>query len=193
MFDVAKLLDFGLVKSSLGDTTTVSVTIDGAFLGSPLYAPPEHAVGDHLDPRSDIYSLGATAYYLLSGTPVFSGDNPLRIVMAHASKSPQPLRERCPGVPADLEAVVMKCLEKKPENRYASIDALEQALGRTEAAAEWSPQQARAWWEASRQSAGDRERESARLTRANQETTKIAGLDSDPPAPRRGSAPAEQL
>ncbi len=78
LYDVAKLLDFGLVKSMVPHADSIKLTIDGTVIGSPLFACPETAVGETLDARRDIYSLGATAYFLLTGQPVFSGENPLK-------------------------------------------------------------------------------------------------------------------
>lgn len=147
IYDVAKLLDFGLVKS-VEPADDMQITIEGAVVGSPMYAPPERTLGDaEVDARGDIYSLGATAYFLLSGRPVFSGRNALKVMFAHASESPTPLPELCPDVPDELNEIVMTCLAKSPEHRYRSVGELEDALAhcafRTPA---WTQERAAAWW-----------------------------------------------
>ena len=91
IFDVAKLLDFGLAKpvTDIGQTL---VTMEGTITGSPLYMSPEQATGSHeVDARSDIYSLGVVTYFLLTGAPPFMSDRPLEVIMAHARDKPRPL------------------------------------------------------------------------------------------------------
>lgn len=146
MYDVAKLLDFGMVKP-IDAPESASLTHDGSITGSPLYMSPEQVTGDHEpDARSDIYSLGVVAYYLLSGRPPFEADQTISILVAHAHKRPVPLSELVPDVPADLEAVVMRCLAKSPADRYPSSPALAEALDNCQAAQDWSHQHAAIWW-----------------------------------------------
>src|SRR3990172_6097831 len=113
-YDVAKLLDFGLAKPvSTHGAGSMDVTQEGSITGSPLYMSPEQALGDHEpDARSDVYSLGAVAYYLLTGVPPFDGDRPIRIILAHAHDPVVPPSRLRADVPADLEAVVLRCLSK---------------------------------------------------------------------------------
>ncbi|MBT4865856.1 MAG: serine/threonine protein kinase [Planctomycetaceae bacterium] len=146
LYDVAKLLDFGLVKSIGVETSSMNLTIDGTIVGSPLYACPEAAVGEPLDARSDIYSLGATAYFLLTGRPVFEGDRPIKVLFAHANDTPTPPSQVIPDVTDDLESVVMKCLEKKREDRFADVSQLESALNRCKPNSPWTQTQATEWW-----------------------------------------------
>jgi serine/threonine-protein kinase len=146
LYDVAKLLDFGLVKSIGVETSSMNLTIDGTIVGSPLYACPEAAVGEPLDARSDIYSLGATAYFLLTGRPVFEGDRPIKVLFAHANDTPTPPSQVIPGVADDLESVVMKCLEKKREDRFADVTELESALNNCKPNSVWTQKQATEWW-----------------------------------------------
>jgi eukaryotic-like serine/threonine-protein kinase len=144
--DVAKLLDFGLVKpiSSAADT---NLTQDGSITGSPLYMSPEQAMGEQEpDARSDIYSLGAVAYFLLTGRPVFQDDKPLRVLFKHASERPDPPSRWSTEIPRDLEEVVLRCLEKLPEDRFSTIRQLADALDACESAREWTPARAAAWW-----------------------------------------------
>ena len=122
------IVDFGLVRETGGDLLTLS----GATLGTPSYMSPEQASGkiSQLDRRSDIYGLGATLYTLLAGRAPFEGDNPVEIILKLLRDDPMPLRRLEPGVPADLETIVMKCLEKEPSQRYDSARELAEDLGR---------------------------------------------------------------
>ncbi|MBM4092140.1 MAG: serine/threonine protein kinase [Planctomycetes bacterium] len=150
LHDVAKLLDFGMVKPIQTERSS-QITHDGLIAGSPLYMSPEQAVGDSwVDARSDIYSLGAVAYYLLSGRPPFQGNLPIKILIAHAHQDPAPLVELVPDVPPDLAGVVMRCLAKAPEDRYPSAAALAAALDACNLPRRWSYGVAAAWWAARR-------------------------------------------
>ncbi|MGE3317005.1 MAG: serine/threonine-protein kinase [Planctomycetaceae bacterium] len=146
VYDIAKLLDFGLVKSIDTANDSPNLTMHGTVVGSPQYAAPEAAIEGNPDERSDIYSLGATAYYLLTGQPVFPGENTLKVLFAHVNETPKPPREINPGIPADLEAVVMKCLEKDPAKRYANVIELERALAATSCRDCWTQEMAAKWW-----------------------------------------------
>ena len=112
MDDVAKLLDFGLV---LPATTSRSAHLsdEGTILGSPLFMSPEQVMGGHeIDARSDIYSLGAVAYYLLTGRPPFGDGGAIGVMIAHARDPVVPASEVGPGLPEDLDRVVLRCLSK---------------------------------------------------------------------------------
>jgi serine/threonine-protein kinase len=147
VFDVAKLLDFGLVQD-LGLTGTPDkLTLKGTILGSPPYVSPEQAKGKNdLDPRSDIYSLGGLAYYLLTGQPPFVRENALQMLLAHAYEPVVPPADLNPAIPADLQAVVLRCLEKDPEKRYPNVEALEKALAACDPADLWTEERAALWW-----------------------------------------------
>lgn len=147
VYDVAKLLDFGLVKP-LADLEDSGLTQEGSITGSPLFMSPEQASGEgQPDARSDIYSLGVVAYYLLAGEPPFSGTNAMKVMISHISKAPEPLLERNPALPEDLCQVVMRCLEKDPDDRIQDAETLREALGECRDAGTWSREQARSWWE----------------------------------------------
>jgi serine/threonine-protein kinase len=149
VYDVAKLLDFGLVKPIMGDgdDEPVHLTAEGTITGSPLFISPEQALGEvKPDARSDIYSLGAVAYYLLTGLPPFAGDKALKVIFAHAHDPVTPPSEHQPDLPADLEAVVLRCLEKNPADRYQSAAELSAALAACESAELWNRQRAAEWW-----------------------------------------------
>jgi tRNA A-37 threonylcarbamoyl transferase component Bud32 len=148
-YDVAKLLDFGLVRQSgfagVADFDE-DLTRDGAITGSPLYMSPEQALGETPEARSDIYSLGAVAYFLLTGRPPFRDENPMRVIMAHARDIPERPSKWNADISPALDSVVMKCLEKKPEDRYANVRDLRADLADCETAAGWTPEDSATWW-----------------------------------------------
>ena len=147
VYDVAKLLDFGLVKEQRLAEGDAQLTQTGSFSGSPLFMCPEQvAAYDKLDARSDIYSLGAVAYFLVTGRPPFVGDNSWEIIAAHSRDPVKPPAEVNPSVPQDLELVIIRCLAKKPANRHQDVETLDKVLAACECAGKWTPQQAAAWW-----------------------------------------------
>ncbi len=146
-FDVVKLLDFGLVQSTGLAKPADRLTLQGAVLGSPPFMAPEQAKAkSDLDGRCDVYSLGATAYYLLTGQPPFVRETAMQVLIAHASEQAVPPSELRPDLPVDLEAVVLRCLEKDPDRRYADAASVEKALARCACADSWTEEQASAWW-----------------------------------------------
>jgi serine/threonine-protein kinase len=145
LYDVAKVLDFGLVKP-VAEIASARLTLDGGISGTPLFMSPEQATGDDVDPRSDVYSLGAVAYTLLSGRPPFERASPMEVIVAHVHDDAPPLSQPGADVPADLEAVVRRCLAKRPVDRFQDVDALEQALSECGAADRWTQARAARWW-----------------------------------------------
>ncbi len=117
-----KLLDFGIAQMMEGEHTS-TLTQDGIF-GTPAYMSPEACCGEPIDARSDIYSLGAVLYFMLSGDDVFPGLAFAQILASHVQEPPVPLSARLAplgqSVSADLEQAVMRCLSKKPEDRFGS-------------------------------------------------------------------------
>jgi eukaryotic-like serine/threonine-protein kinase len=151
--DVAKVLDFGLVKLTQAPEA-VALTGELSVSGTPQYMAPEQAVGDRaLDARADVYALGAMIYFALTGQAPFSGESAFAVMMAHARDPVVPPSKVRPGVPDDLEQVVLRCLAKKPGERFPSVRALSDALAACRSAGEWGPNRADAWWTAERQSA----------------------------------------
>jgi eukaryotic-like serine/threonine-protein kinase len=147
VYDVAKLLDFGLVKPS-EDEESLQLTTEGAITGSPLFMSPEQAIGDgEPDARSDIYSLGAVGYFLLTGHPPFEADKAIKVMIAHAHEEVIPPSQRGVDVPEDLELVILRCLAKKSADRYQDAASLGEALAACDSADGWSRADARAWWE----------------------------------------------
>ena len=146
--DFVKVLDFGLVKH-LEPSGDSMLTMEGSTAGTPAYMAPEIALGrSDVDGRADIYSLGCVAYYLLTGTPVFSGETPVATALAHVNEQPVPPSARSEfAIPSALEAVILECLAKDPAGRPHSAIDLEQRLAATVAGDAWTPENAHAWWE----------------------------------------------
>ena len=146
MDDVAKLLDFGLVRPAAA-THAAHLSGEGQILGTPLFMSPEQARGGReLDERSDIYSLGAVAYYLLTGRPPFNEGGGIGVMIAHAHDPVPPPSLIRAGIPEDLERVVLQCLAKDPADRFPDAGSLERALGECASAGDWDQEQAARWW-----------------------------------------------
>ncbi len=149
--DIAKVLDFGLVKLTQ-EPSSATLTGEMTVSGTPMYMAPEQAVADRsLDARADIYALGAMMYFVLTGRPPFTGDSPFALMMAHARDPVVPPSQVRPDVPEDLERVILRCLEKKPGDRFPTVRALGDALAACGSAADWGPNRADAWWAAEMQ------------------------------------------
>ena len=148
IYDVVKVLDFGLVKPMFAENEDdVSLTQAGAIAGSPQFISPEQAVGDEADQRSDIYCIGAVAYFLLTGRPPFNEQSPMKVLVAHAKEEPQPPSDFVDDLPPDVEEIVLRCLAKNPLDRFQSVDELEAALSETSTANEWNRERASQWWQ----------------------------------------------
>ncbi len=147
VYDVAKLLDFGLVQTTGLGQDADKLTVVGSVVGSPPYMAPEQATGrSDLDGRADVYSVGGVAYYLVTGQPPFVKETAMEMMLAHAYETPKPPSEVRPDVPRDLEEVILRCLKKKPDERYPDADSLEKALARCADANGWTEEDAAAWW-----------------------------------------------
>jgi len=145
--DVAKLLDFGLVKDVKG-AKDASVTQEGSISGTPLYMSPETVTTpDAVGARSDLYSLGAVAWFLLTGEHVFKGRTPVEVLGHHLHTEPtRPSLEVEREIPEALEAIVMECLSKNPEDRPESARALVDRVRQTGLAEGWDRDAAESWW-----------------------------------------------
>jgi tRNA A-37 threonylcarbamoyl transferase component Bud32 len=146
-YDIAKLLDFGLVRVQATDhLEAAGLTREGLIFGTPSYMSPEQALGKHLDARSDIYSLGAMAQFLVTGEPPFVRDSVVQTLAAHINEPPAPLRSRRAELPADLEAIVLQCLAKDPGQRFADVATLGEALEACGSSGRWTQSDAALWW-----------------------------------------------
>src|SRR4029079_4117486 len=114
--DVAKVVDFGLVKEIARETTDHSAA--HVILGTPAYLAPEAVTDpDTVGPPADLYAVGALAYYLLTGKRVVEGQNVVELCVPHTSQAPElPSTRTTNPIPADLEQLIMRCLEKRPEH-----------------------------------------------------------------------------
>ena len=145
--DVAKLLDFGLAKPMTAGPDSVQLTMEQSITGSPLFMSPEQAIGDHEpDARSDIYSLGAVAYYLLAGQPPFDFEKPIQVLLAHAKDRPTELLTLVPEISPRLNDIIMRCLEKRPEDRFQSVEELHAELAECDSYRKWTWDDADDWW-----------------------------------------------
>jgi eukaryotic-like serine/threonine-protein kinase len=146
--DTAKLLDFGLVIPVRGSPESDRLTQEGAITGTPAYMSPEQAGGqDDLDARSDIYSLGALTYFLLTGQPPFAGRSAVKMLAAHLYEQPAPMTNRRVDMPPELEAIVLRCLAKNPADRFHDVRSLETALTECDTVKEWTDDDAAEWWQ----------------------------------------------
>lgn len=122
---IVKLIDFGLAKAA----TEVRVTREGSLPGSVHYMSPEQVRGeDAVDVRTDIYNCGAVLYQLATGRTLFDRDSALEIMKAHLEEMPTAPRSINPRIPTRLESIILKAVEKKPEDRFQSADSFYQAL-----------------------------------------------------------------
>jgi tRNA A-37 threonylcarbamoyl transferase component Bud32 len=143
--DVLKVLDFGLVKE-LEVNEDIGLTGASTLMGTPLYMAPE-AIRDpgSVDARTDLYALGAVAYYLLSGSNVFEGRSVVEVCGQHLHQQPESPSARGKAVPPDLEALVLECLKKDPAERPGSAEELKRRLLAC-VVEPWDAEGARLWW-----------------------------------------------
>jgi beta-lactam-binding protein with PASTA domain/predicted Ser/Thr protein kinase len=111
-----KVMDFGIARALTGATSTMTQT--AAVIGTAQYLSPEQARGEHVDGRSDIYSIGCVLYELLTGRPPFVGDSPIAVAYQHVREDPVPPSQVDPEIPAGIDAIVLKAMAKNPANRY---------------------------------------------------------------------------
>lgn len=137
--EMVRVLDFGIAKlvGPVGHDAGVLATQAGVFVGTPAYMSPEQASEKEVDSRSDIYALGIIIYEMLTGEVPFTSDSPVELLFKHLHTPPKPIREipQAPGISQELNAVVMKALEKNPDQRYQRVaelvTAFEQAVSRS--------------------------------------------------------------
>ena len=139
--DVAKVVDFGLVKD-VGKTTNTTQTIKGTvgFIAPEVVTDP-----DLVGPAVDIYAVGCVAYYLVTGRNVFTAATPMEQLRLHVKAEPTPPSKLVPAIAPELERIILRCLAKQPRDRFASARELAAAL-RTVPTGDWTDAMARAWW-----------------------------------------------
>ena len=121
----ALVADFGVAKAVSEATGRSQVTTAGVALGTPAYMAPEQAAADpHVDHRADIYALGVVGYEMVAGEPPFTGNSPQQVLASHITETPRPVSARRPVVPPALADALMRCLEKKPADRWQTAGAL---------------------------------------------------------------------
>jgi beta-lactam-binding protein with PASTA domain/tRNA A-37 threonylcarbamoyl transferase component Bud32 len=123
-----KVTDFGIARAGASQMTEA-----GSIMGTAQYLSPEQARGAPVNATSDLYSVGIVLYEMLTGEVPFTGDTPVEIAMKHLNEPPPPPSSVAPGIPADLDRVVLRALAKDPEDRYQSAEELDSDLARIEA------------------------------------------------------------
>jgi len=121
-----KVMDFGIARAASSEPLTQTATV----LGTASYLSPEQAQGGAVDARSDIYSLGVVLYESLTGAPPFQADSPVAVAYKHVQEQPVPPSQVVPGIPPDIEAIVLKAMAKNPANRYATAAEMSEDLER---------------------------------------------------------------
>jgi tetratricopeptide (TPR) repeat protein len=125
----ALVMDFGVAKAVSEATGRQSLTTVGVALGTPAYMAPEQAAADpHVDHRADIYALGAMGYELLTGRPPFTGLTPQQVLASHVTEAPKPVTEHRGACPPALAEVIMRCLAKRPADRWQSAEEVVERL-----------------------------------------------------------------
>ena len=149
-FDFVKVLDFGLVKEvSAQSANEHNLTQPDLVMGTPDFMPPEMALGEkQIDGRADLYALGCVAYWLLSGTRLFTADSPMQALIKHINDPPvAPSKRSELTIPPELDALVLQCLEKDPNKRPNGAEELSAELQEIPLDHRWSREDARRWWE----------------------------------------------
>jgi serine/threonine-protein kinase len=178
--DTAKVVDFGLVKELDASEDTASLALSGAntIMGTPLYLPPEAITEpSKVDGRSDLYAVGAVLYFLLTGSPVYEASTVVEVCAQHLHGAPIKPSERLGRpLPEDLQALVIRCLEKDPRDRPQTAAELRDALRACDVGS-WSESAARTWWDRGRSDFQKRRRASSGLRQAVRQGSVTVAID----------------
>jgi len=126
--DMIRIVDFGIAKLTTEGPRTQDLTGTGDLVGSPLYMSPEQCLGNQLDARSDLYSLGCSMYFAVTGQEPFLGKNAVQTIFKHLHDMPPRPSELRPGVPEQIEMLIFKSIQKDPRQRFSSADEVRIAL-----------------------------------------------------------------
>jgi serine/threonine protein kinase len=118
-----KIMDFGIARSM-----EIATRLTGSMVGTPAYMAPEQVAGKPVDYRTDVYSLGLILYEMFTGTQAFRADNAVALALKQMQENPRPPHEIEPNIPAAMERVILKCMEKEPARRFQTIAELEMAV-----------------------------------------------------------------
>jgi serine/threonine-protein kinase len=149
--DFVKVLDFGLVKSTIGplDENSLATAAGALTPGTPAYMAPEMALGEQIDGRADLYALGCVAYYLLTAQLVFEGTSAVQVIAKHLHEEPvSPSQRGGVEIPMALERVVLACLAKRPNDRPQNAHELARRLEEVAPSEPWTRERALSWWSA---------------------------------------------
>jgi len=148
--DFVKVLDFGLVKPQPDRASTqLEITEAHAARGTPAFMAPEQVVGNRpVDGRSDLYAVGCLGYWLVTGQLVFAGRTVMETMVQHLQAKPEPPSRRTElDIPESFDALILACLEKDPDDRPPTADAVAARLNPIETRSTWSPERAQQWWD----------------------------------------------
>jgi serine/threonine-protein kinase len=148
LYDFVKVLDFGMAKQLKTDQHA-GVTKPGMLFGTPRYISPESVYGTAtVDTRADIYNLGAVVYFMLTGEPPFTSSSSVELLIEHVKTVPRRPSEISElTIPPPMDALVMKCLEKDPNDRFQRVTDLESAVRAVSFDDPWTQEKAEEWWE----------------------------------------------
>ena len=148
--DFVKVLDFGLVRlrQDRPSPEQVKLTAEGVTSGTPAYMAPEIVIGDDsYDHRVDLYAIGCVGYWLVTGKLVFEGDTAMKVMLGHLNTPPPRPQSRTElAIPAELEQIILDCLEKDPARRPASAAELARRLSGVSVSEAWTAARAERWW-----------------------------------------------
>ena len=146
--DFVKVLDFGLVKHRVDRDEDAALTRDNTVSGTPAFMSPEQIPGQEIDGRTDVYALGCVMYWLLTGDYPFQAKNVMETLAMHLNVPPAaPSTSAEQPVPAELDRIVLSCMDKKAASRPQNMDSRAEMLSTSEAGHPWTRELAWEWWE----------------------------------------------